>query len=790
SVPILTALAASEIKGTNATANVRLVWAGSETGLTGGTAALTCYWSATPFAGAPETWGGTPIALGAKVADDYGVLITGLNYATPYYYYFFATNAVFGTCAWSEPVRFQTRGREFHWKHGSYVNGSWTDSNNWNDADGVPVPSGEFPRSPGDIMVLYFWPHISLDQPVTLGELRCANDSPTINASGDASITFDNKTESPYVYMIAGGGPVTINSPLILNKGLTIDNGNNNHPFTINGPVSGDDIGFHLLRGTTRWIMQENMTNTITGDGALFKDSSETLTLVGTNSFRFGAGGGETSGAGVAAGTLVFDGGVFTQTRPEVSAIFGGQHSVNPWTVFGNFATAIFKNGNKLATRGDLDIGSNRWEQFWNHTNNTAIVTGEGTAWNMNGKELHFRSLNNTLLVENGAIITNASALTIVGDNNLVSLDDGALLQTAVMRMDNGTGNEIKAAGNSQIGIASLNVRASYGLIDINGSQFACSGDMVFGGRYTDTGNTFRVVDGDAAISGYLQTFGCDSLVEIVNGTFACGLLYAAIYGEAGGADGPKRNVLFIGENAAATVNGFHLGSSCMWTSATDDEARDNFIRVDGGTMTSTADAFIGYWMYWGTSRLRFVDNIVLVGGSESNPGLLDMDGNNFSFGNTPDLGADAWMIGNGLEAAAYGLIDNINNLNVGNTAGYECNSNNFVRTNGGEIRCVNMTVSPNNGLAPVVTQNNGTGCVNVSGTATFAENTYVFPSAEKDAPTGKYLILQAETLVGASENLRLFPDSDDGSWKLLVDENNGAVKLLHSRPATILIVK
>ena len=101
----------------------------------------------------------------------------------------------------------------------------------------------------------------------------------------------------------------------------------------------------------------------------------------------------------------------------------------------------------------------------------------------------------------------------------------------------------------------------------------------------------------------------------------------------------------------------------------------------------------------------------------------------------------------------------------------------------------VTLHVREKNGLAPVVTAE-GTGIIKVNGTATFYTDTFVRPTTGRDAVADRYKILEAGTLAGGG-TLKLTPEAKaSGLWRLSVVDEENAIYLFDSHPATVILVR
>ncbi|MCL1909839.1 MAG: hypothetical protein FWG05_02775, partial [Kiritimatiellaeota bacterium] len=530
------------------------------------------------------------------------------------------------------------------------------------------------------------------------------------------------------------------------------------------------------------------------------------LTLTGDNEFWMRFGAWEFAYGGIIEGTLVFDGGSFKSTYTGNSHLFSG-YNLPP--KYGSDATAIFKNGNKFTTFGNLYVG-HEYNGKAIHTNDTVIITGAPTAWNMNGKNFYIRNKLNSIFVDDGAVVTNANAILFdAAENGLFKVSDGALVDTAALSIggwhyntfavDNASLFCTNAANTSDIIIGSHAAHVNNALKISNGSIAKMSRNLTMSGLR----GLFEVRN--SQFEGATLTIGVNSvssnscvIADGGNTVIAENIRIGTIAGD--GSTGGGFNSMTVENSASLEARGLYVGVCQHW-GAYETHGQygttNNSFAVNGGSATFSTAMFIASNDGGAGRFTKAHDNFVRVGGESDMPGELEMNGANINIGCYNSGGANINFARNYLEAAPYGDVHGVGTLNVGDTRLVAGSSNNFVRTSGGVINCENMIVASQNGLSPVISAvAKDTGMIVVSGTATFNSGTFVRPLAEKDAPYGRFVILEADFLDagtvagGESSNLQ-FSEDTPADWRLRIfDGENGHITIYRPHPATTLIIR
>jgi len=371
----------------------------------------------------------------------------------------------------------------------------------------------------------------------------------------------------------------------------------------------------------------------------------------------------------------------------------------------------------------------------------TNSVTGVPTTLDMNGKDYCFMPSagsnndrrNNTLIVRDGAVVTNANWLRVtyysIASNSLARVESGGKLYTGSTAMD--------FSNNSSLGRVRNNVIQITG----DGSEWLLNGG---------NGGLNLVRPGNN--TGRLSATGNGLLVE--DGGYVKGGAFHVVYGEG-------------------------------YTGVPEGESYDgNFISINGGYASFTGESYIARAQ--SANSVPMSNNFVRVAGTDMKTGMLDMNKSILRVANFYDANRFGPLVGNYLEAAAYGVVTNISTLHVGYNKPAEVYGN-YVRTSGGKVYCDAVEFTPGNGLKPVVTKDHGTGCIE-TGNVTFANPTYVWPWAEKGAPAGKYKIVQA-TGTFTNNGIQLAPGTEK-NWRLNVVPLEKAVYLTYTQPATLVLLR
>ena len=466
--PVVHALSATDAGRHAATARGWLEWVGA-----GESAAEIWLWYGLASEGSdPTQWsGGGRIIDGATAPSPASApftwQITGLDSGTEYQYAFLASNSLQG--AWSAPVFFDTASQTFVWS-GAGGDFKWETVANWND--GAGQPARDYPNVVGDIATINAAAvlSISLNTPVALGKLTLAGTAVIeVNAGASGQMTFETADGSPAALTTSYRSNV-IRAPVILNTGLTVasvvvNSTDRGRQDSIEGPITGANTDITITQGVFRWIVpagkEYEYSGTITdataggtaGSGVFMKGGPGKLTYKNAaNSSKLGFNSGWSFVEGcLENGVTVFDGGSFVNSRTGNSWLFGSYHTEGSVRVYdGNNCTAVFTNGHLFTTRGLLLFGHIDSGVIYHH-GNTAIVTGDTTAWNMGNFALYLRSHNNTLRVENGGAVTNLAAVVFdYSAGNKIAVADGGYVNAASVTMGNNSCTVEVGGGGAQ----------------------------------------------------------------------------------------------------------------------------------------------------------------------------------------------------------------------------------------------------------------------------------------------------------------------------------------------------
>ena len=369
-------------------------------------------------------------------------------------------------------------------------------------------------------------------------------------------------------------------------------------------------------------------------------------------------------------------------------------------------------------------------------------VTGEGTVWDNGGGDIE--------VAESG------------GGNKpydvVLTVSDGALLRNA---------------GSIQIGrFAAGSLHHSNGVRVLSGGRILSSGNVLVGypsGGGGDLSNHFAVVEGE----GSLWNLGGASLLvgESLQGTLQDS--YAVIRN-----GGRMENV------GVLNVGRLH---AC-------DAFRNSLIVTNGATLASSGAVQIGYAS--ANQGYNCFENEVLV----ADDSTWDVGGARLWIGNRANC--NTWVRDNALRIGRGGTVANAGDVLLGYTwnasrvctrtneldVAYESDENtcrNDLVLEGGTFSGATLTAYPGNGVRATIGAADF-GAAVFSGTATFQADSYIHVDAADGAPTGKYLVLSASSLVGI-DTAALMTDTPD-HIRIMVEGTSVYAKVVN--PGTLLLFR
>ncbi|MCL1910452.1 MAG: hypothetical protein FWG05_05920, partial [Kiritimatiellaeota bacterium] len=307
----------------------------------------------------------------------------------------------------------------------------------------------------------------------------------------------------------------------------------------------------------------------------------------------------------------------------------------------------------------------------------------------------------------------------------------------------------------------------------LNESLFVRSGARVYGGVWLGTGGG----SADNSINGLVHVNGEDSLIDLMNSEFRIGTRNST------GLTGMCHTVR-VDNRGTITNAGIRIGY-CYDVGYT---SRDNtLIAESGGRVFSSRETYIGaHYQYSDLQTFSHGNKVVVTGeGSfwEHAPGY------GIYIGYVQNEWPSCYLYENELRVGFGGIVRGAPNINVGSAFGYSVS--NRVTCAGGEISCGKFTLFTGNFLAAHITADGlPEVSVDVAGTAEFKPGTFVLPSADKDAPYGRFVLLRAVNEIDQAdrENLQLASGIYTAPWKLQVTAHE--VILTHAHPSTLLMVK
>ena len=716
---------------------------------------------------------------GGDAPGKFGAEVSGLADFTEYWYTIIATN----DCDVAElpaPLSFTTSGPMFYWNRGS--GGQWDDPANWNDASGAAGVA--FPNAPGDIAVITnSTGTILIGQDVTVGELHMGvanswNDT-TFNISAPgAKIIFDNGTSpARLLHTHTSYGYPRFRTDWEIRNGLEIKNSGN--PVYFYGEISGANTDIALTSNIFIWsptedtVYRGNLSSS--GTGMFGKDGAANLTLAdGTHSARFGSQYSEGDQGGVRAGSMItISGGTYSNMNNERPYIFA---NANGYFILTNGVHYFPSNG---VTIGRTDKNS---------TNSTVIVTGDGTVWG--GVQTIGVNRSNFIVRDGGRAEMGTVSLGSSGFVKISGVDPHTgtpawmnLNGNALWIPQNGItpANRVEVSDGGVLSNGTVNLRAQY-----SGSTNSCI-EVSNGGRVQTTLAIAQGGDQEGDVVGnHAIVTGADSMwIYPAAGTVQIGPRAP----NARGVWHDRDNFVKVEKGGVFTNAAFNIGY--CGNSNNQESFGNHLIVTDGGKVFSTLDSCIGQTQSTGANYSLMQGHYALVGGGEAES-LWNLGGKNLRIGRSD--GTNGWAVANHLEARSRGTVNDIATLYVGTNDAY-ANTNNFVRLAGGTVYTATLDVKKNNGIEVVVGAD-GTGIIEVGGTAMFSPGAFVRAFKTRESQPGRYTILRAAAIddkgIALDNQLSLSPDTDPSIFKLLftADGNISEIILKHSLPGTMLVVR
>ncbi len=206
---------------------------------------------------------------------------------------------------------------------------------------------------------------------------------------------------------------------------------------------------------------------------------------------------------------------------------------------------------------------------------------------------------------------------------------------------------------------------------------------------------------------------------------------------------------------------------------------------------TSGTSMAIGY-SHGGNQPNPARDNAVVLHGGDLGNSVLDLASHVLYVGYSPSDGkAKSDATNNVLRLEAGGVLKDAARIEIGYNPAKGA-TNNVVVLAGGTGNAESLVVSSGNGLAAELTEA-GIQPLRVSGTATFAADTFVRALCLSGDPAGEHTLVEADAVV--DNGLSLDPALDSVTWRLKVTaETSGGKKasvvLRYVQPATLFFVK
>lgn len=435
---------------------------------------------------------------------------------------------------------------ESNWKAGS---GSWSTPANWNPTN---VPGA----NPGDIADLKNQatsasPTISLDAIETLGTMNLDLGTPYTVANAGRTLTFDtgSATTSANINITSSNGsanhavqcPIQLNSPLIINQGLTsaftftIGSGiisqavGTNQSLTINGPGTVSLQGANSYSGgttvNTAMVIISNDNNLGTTGACTLNNatlqlsasvtSSRSFTITGTSSFDLVGSGvtstltGVISGGGsltkTDAGTLVLSG---SNTYSGGTTVTTGVLKIATDSNLGNSSGSLNLNGGALqitqnmssSRSGNLSSGTLATDQTVTLTGNFTIGNS-ATTFNIDGVSLGGGTV---ILTPANGTNSYAGGITI-----------GASFPTTLQTNTNGLQGNTAISSGSSLNFSQIFTGTYPGILSGSGTlSLTGTGNITFTGNSSGFTGQTNVNQGTLTMNGSLSS----STVTVASG--------------------------------------------------------------------------------------------------------------------------------------------------------------------------------------------------------------------------------------------------------------------------------
>ncbi|MCL1910468.1 MAG: hypothetical protein FWG05_06010, partial [Kiritimatiellaeota bacterium] len=434
---------------------------------------------------------------------------------------------------------------------------------------------------------------------------------------------------------------------------------------------------------------------------------------------------------------------------------------------------------------GSLDAGGGILENC-----NLNVGTGAEVAvmpdWRFHAGNI---TANGSLAVTNGAFVPRTGAIAVNGLLHVVGTDGAGASSTL-----NANGSAVTVNAGGKLHVADCGVVSNCTFtIGTGGTETSFANINVTGGGFLQSQGDHIVTVGRHHAR--LTVSGAGSEWTQTSGEFRNG------FHQNNNRGFTSDNGLIVENGGTATISGMARIAGADWNAGnaggTTAYAVSNFVAVvGGGGMNFNGNVEIA--VYIGginttTHPVEMIGNHIFAGGTDETPGVVALKGGTLNIANS-SLASDTHALptGNFIEAGAHGEFVGVGALTVGNAR--PAVTNNFARTSGGVINCASLTVNAGNGLEPVISAiAKDTGMIRATN-ATFADGAYVRPSAEKDAPYGRFQILESANPIsagviadGKSTFLKLAEDVGEG-WRMRVTTNE--IWVYRPFPATTIIIR
>ena len=315
-------------------------------------------------------------------------------------------------------------------------NGTWSTTANW--SGGIVADGGGF----ADFSTLNITGNrtVTIDtisrtvRRIDIGDTNSTN-SYTINASGGASLIFDNTANSANAQLneVLQSNGDTISAPIVLNSSLDITNASSPAAtLTLSGSITSGTVGTKTITTSTGLVTISGVIGDGSGTVALTQNGTGTLTLSGTAANTF------TGLTNIQMGEIDLD------KTAGIDALAGDVQ------VGGTGAVLQLLNSNQIKDTANMTVNT-------------------GGTFNLNNKSETINALNG-----NGGTVTGSGAATLTVGSAGGTGSYAGVITGGMSFAKSGSGTETLTGNNTYTGTTTING----GTLEINNNNSASSGRL------------------------------------------------------------------------------------------------------------------------------------------------------------------------------------------------------------------------------------------------------------------------------------------------------------------------